>query len=204
MAWQLIYTSASRLLDPGRSGFGTVARHREMSALLVSALERISQFNRMPGLDDSRIIFAFRHIAISGSRFHVLSRICDAGSDYSGRTNHIAHHVVLTTREIATLRENKITPVDFICSLLSDELANPALETVQKFDHIRPNPTKSGLQNWYDRWDEPPNFFEESDNISNEGICRVVGLPAKWWEYLSGDSRRAALLASPEIGRAHV
>jgi len=28
MAWQLIYTSAPRLLEAGRSGFGTVARHR--------------------------------------------------------------------------------------------------------------------------------------------------------------------------------
>jgi hypothetical protein len=48
MAWQLIYTSAPRLLEAGRSGFGTVARHRQIGPLLVSACERASQFARLP------------------------------------------------------------------------------------------------------------------------------------------------------------
>ena len=94
MAWQLIYTSAPRSLEAGRSGFGTVARHRAISPLLVSAIERASQFSRLPGLDAGRVIFCHRIIALAGTRFHVLSSIRDAGADYTGRTNHIAHHVI--------------------------------------------------------------------------------------------------------------
>ena len=51
MAWQLIYTSAPRLLEAGLTGFGTVARHRAIPPLVVKAVERISQFARLPGYD---------------------------------------------------------------------------------------------------------------------------------------------------------
>ena len=104
MAWQLIYTSAPRLLEAGRSGFGTVARHRDIPPLVVAAVERISQFSRQPGLDPARVIYAHRILSISGQRFHVLSCIRDAGADYTGRTNHLAHHLVAEPHEVASLR----------------------------------------------------------------------------------------------------
>jgi hypothetical protein len=47
-----------------------------------------------------RPIFACRIVDIRGSRFHVLSRIQDAGLDFTGRTNFIAHHLVFTPEEI--------------------------------------------------------------------------------------------------------
>ena len=93
MAWQLIYTSAPRSLEAGRSGFGTVARHRAISPLLVSAIERASQFSRLPGADAGRVIFCYRIIAIGGGRFHVLSasampaRITRAGRTISRITS---------------------------------------------------------------------------------------------------------------------
>jgi hypothetical protein len=37
---------------------------------------------------------------IRGSRFHVLSRIQDAGLDFTNRTNFLAHHLVFTPEEI--------------------------------------------------------------------------------------------------------
>ncbi len=103
MAHQLIYTSAPRLLEAGRSGFGTVARHREIPPLMVTALERISQFSRLPGSDTARVVYAHRVLNAGGRSFHVLSAIRDAGADYTGRTNHIAHHLVVDPREIAAL-----------------------------------------------------------------------------------------------------
>ncbi len=103
MAYQLIYTSAPRLLEAGRSGFGTVARHREIPPLMVASLERISQFSRLPGADSARVVYSHRVLTAAGRSSHVLSAIRDAGADYTGRTNHIAHHLVVDPREIAAL-----------------------------------------------------------------------------------------------------
>ncbi len=38
---------------------------------------------------------------MAGRTFHVLSRICAAGLDYSGRNNKLAHHVVLDQSELS-------------------------------------------------------------------------------------------------------
>jgi hypothetical protein len=50
-----------------------------------------------------RPIFSCRIVDIRGTRFHVLSRIQDAGLDFTGRTNFIAHHLVFTPEEIRQL-----------------------------------------------------------------------------------------------------
>jgi len=47
-----------------------------------------------------RPIYSCRIVDIRGTRFHVLSRIQDAGLDFTGRTNFIAHHLVFTPEEI--------------------------------------------------------------------------------------------------------
>ena len=38
-------------------------------------------------------------VRIQRKVYHILSRVADAGKDYSGRTNKIAHHLALTTAE---------------------------------------------------------------------------------------------------------
>ncbi len=43
---QLIYTSAPRLLEAGKTGFGTVARSRQLPQFLITYLERISTYDR--------------------------------------------------------------------------------------------------------------------------------------------------------------
>ncbi len=103
MAWQLVYTSAPRLLEAGRSGFGTVARHREVPPMVVAAVERFSQFSRQPGLDPDRVVSAHRVVVEGGRSYHVLSCIRDAGADYTGRTNHVAHHLIAEEHEVAGL-----------------------------------------------------------------------------------------------------
>jgi hypothetical protein len=103
MAWQLIYTSAPRGLVPGRSGFCTVARHREIRDGLVTAIERFSQYDRSgrgSGVQ-SPVVYAHRIVRLGGSIYHVLSCTRDAGADYTGRTNHIAHHLICEPHELA-------------------------------------------------------------------------------------------------------
>lgn len=112
MGWQLIYTSSPRCLKAGHSGFGTVARHRELRARLVEILERFSSYER-PSSDPTPRIDSHRIIDLSDERYHVVTRIRDAGTDYSGRTNHIAHHVIFSADEVAAA---DATPIDFLIS----------------------------------------------------------------------------------------
>ena len=100
MAYQLIYTSVSRGLIPGRSGYTVAARHRQIRDRLVSDIERISGYTfATSGV--SPVIYAHRRISCSGKEYHVLTRNKDAGSDYTGRTNHLAHHLVCEADELS-------------------------------------------------------------------------------------------------------
>src|SRR5436190_1528670 len=114
MPWQLIYTSAPRLLTAGQTGCGTVARHRDIPPLVVSAVERASQFARLPGMDAARIVFSHRVVDAAGARYHVLSRVASAGADYTGRTNHVAHHLIVTSAEAADLTGKGISAGDVL------------------------------------------------------------------------------------------
>jgi hypothetical protein len=114
MPWQLIYTSAPRLLTAGQTGFGTVARHRDIPPLVVSAVERASQFARLPGMDAARVVFSHRVVDAAGARYHVLSRVASAGADYTGRTNHLAHHLILTSAEAADLAGKGVSAGDVL------------------------------------------------------------------------------------------
>jgi hypothetical protein len=110
MAYQLIYTSTERGLSAGRSGFCTVARHDALRERLVGELERISAFERPPqGLP---VIRSFRIVNL-GRPYYVLSCIQDAGPDYSGRTNHIAHHLICEEHEFTN---PNVTPASVLLS----------------------------------------------------------------------------------------
>ena len=67
---------------------------------LVLRLEQLSYYQHLSLTGgQERPIFAYRVIDIRGSRFHVLSRIQDAGLDFTGRTNFVAHHLTLASEE---------------------------------------------------------------------------------------------------------
>ena len=177
MAWQLIYTSAPRSLEAGRSGFGTVARHRAITPLLASAIERISQFSRLPGTDADRVIFCHRIIAVGGGRFHVLSAIRDAGADYTGRTNHIAHHLIVEPREIAQLGASGSSPADVMLAM-----------------------------NWTRSWNEPPRYLEANEEVDLSAMRpqttgsawqRAAGSAEHAWLLAAGDASRGAYLITP-------
>ncbi|HEU0039232.1 MAG TPA: hypothetical protein VFR76_08155, partial [Verrucomicrobiae bacterium] len=104
MAWQLIYTSALRTLVPGQSGYGTVARSTDLREALIQRLEQLSYYQHIAGLGasttvQSHVVSAYRILDFRGSRYHVLSRIQDAGLDFTSRTNHLAHHLVFEPAE---------------------------------------------------------------------------------------------------------
>lgn len=178
MAWQLIYSSAPRLLDAGLTGFGTVARHRAIPPLVVRAIERISQFARLPGYPVDRVIFCHRNLTVGGARFHVLSRLRDAGSDYSGRTNHIAHHLVVSAQEAAQLPPGSATPADILLQMP-----------------------------WLDRWDAGPEWLDDDSLVPLQRFGRadsaerawqeLSGNPANCWLLVNGRAARSACLLHP-------
>jgi GTPase-associated protein 1, N-terminal domain type 2 len=147
MAWQLIYTSAPRLLEAGRTGFGTVARHRAVGELVAGAVERVSQFARLSGLGARRVIRSHRIITAGASQVHVFSCIRDAGSDYTGRTNHLAHHLIAEPREVRLAAEAGITPADILAQM-----------------------------KWRTTWSEPPRFLEPLEEVSLMSLrARTLG-----------------------------
>ena len=170
MAFQLIYTSAPRLLQAGRTGFGTVAKHPAVRGALQSEIERFSQFSRQEGLKQDRVIFQYRCLSISGTAFHVISRLKDAGSDYTGRTNHIAHHVIFTVAEAQAALAAGITPVDVIFNLNNRSF-------------------------WRDSWHASPIEFGPEEEIALSSLKPAISLPATYWQGLTGTPASAAILA---------
>src|SRR4051812_3841305 len=101
MPQQLIYTSAPRGVIAGRSGYCTVARSAAMRDALMLQLEKLSYYQHLSlSGGQERPIYCCRIVDIRGSRYHVLTRIQDAGLDFTGRTNFLAHHLVFAPEEI--------------------------------------------------------------------------------------------------------
>ena len=103
MAQQLIFTSTPQGLEPGRTGYCTVARHKDLRHRLVRELERLSVYDFGQQVGGNRVdISIYRKIILGSEEYFVLSKICDAGLDYTNRTNYLAHHLILDGFEIAT------------------------------------------------------------------------------------------------------
>jgi hypothetical protein len=101
MPQQLIYTSAPRGVIAGRSGHCTVARSAAMREALMLQLEKLSYYQHLSlSGGRERPIHCCRLLDIRGSRYHVLTRIQDAGLDFTGRTNFVAHHLVFAPEEV--------------------------------------------------------------------------------------------------------
>ena len=104
MAWQLIFTSAPRTLSAGQSGYGTVARSGDLREGLAQRLEQLSYYaHATVGASRQPIVCAYRILDLRGSKYHALTRIQDAGLDFTHRTNHLAHHLVFAPAELPTL-----------------------------------------------------------------------------------------------------
>ncbi|HVS70898.1 MAG TPA: hypothetical protein VHQ47_06560, partial [Phycisphaerae bacterium] len=102
MAFELYYTSAPEGLKRGASGFCTVAATDGIPRVLGERLESLSAYRHhfAAGTGENPISFAHSLVNVSGTAYHVLSRICDAGVDHTQRTNAFAHHLVVGAREM--------------------------------------------------------------------------------------------------------
>jgi hypothetical protein len=97
---ELVYTSAPRGLKPGVKGFCTVECTAGMSPTVTDRLESLSGYRHLFAAHEQNarlnpVIFSHLKVKAGSSTLHVLSRICDAGLDYSQRSNKLAHHVAL-------------------------------------------------------------------------------------------------------------
>lgn len=72
-----------------------------MRDALMLQLEKFSYYQHLSlSGGKERPIYCCRLTEIRGSRYHVLTRIQDAGLDFTGRTNFLAHHLVFAPEEV--------------------------------------------------------------------------------------------------------
>lgn len=68
-----------------------------MPAGLIGPLEGLSAYRQVDGDAPSPINYMHVQMKVAGRFVNVLSRIAEAPPDYTGRTNKIAHHIVVAT-----------------------------------------------------------------------------------------------------------
>ncbi len=105
MSQEILYTSAPRGLRQGSRGYCTVLATPGMSKTLVEQLESLSGYKHVfppHGPEANRNPTNYSHLilTVGGRQCHVLSRIGNAGLDYTQRSNKVAHHVALEINEL--------------------------------------------------------------------------------------------------------
>jgi len=105
MAYEIYYTSATEGLKRGAQGFCTVAATEGIPAALLQRLEALSGYRHhvapgSAGAAQNPVTHAHWTLSLTGKTWHVLSRIKDAGFDYTHRTNSLAHHLALEAAEL--------------------------------------------------------------------------------------------------------
>jgi hypothetical protein len=102
LSYEIVYTSSPRGLKDGDRGFCTVAATSGTPRLLNEKLESLSGYRHAfdAASDLNPVNYSFLIVQIQNERYYVLSRIADAGNDYSGRNNKIAHHLALSAADV--------------------------------------------------------------------------------------------------------
>ncbi|MFN9752512.1 MAG: hypothetical protein ACK57U_14125, partial [Planctomycetota bacterium] len=105
MIQELIFTSARRGLQLGKSGFCTVASTAGMAENVARLLESLSGYRHLfpPGPPEAAanpVNFSHLISRVGGKDLHIFSRVADAGLDYSGRSNKLAHHLACDSSEL--------------------------------------------------------------------------------------------------------
>ena len=105
MAVELFYTSSPRGLRPHTSGFCTVAMTKGFPAPFIPRLEALSGYKPpLEGAELSECPVAYSHwiVDAAGIDRHVLSAVRATAPDHTGRSNKLAHHVVVRTNEMVS------------------------------------------------------------------------------------------------------
>lgn len=100
MSYQLIYTSAERGLKSGSRGFTTVAMTEGMPAHCLQLCETMSGYVHVFELNSDLYVqnpVAWSHYRVKCGAvwYSLVSRVSAHAKDYTGRTNKIAHHLML-------------------------------------------------------------------------------------------------------------
>ena len=116
MSFEIVYTSSQRGLNAGARGFCTVAATTGIPRQLQEKLESLSGYQHLhtPGSKKNAVNFCCQAVRIQQETWVVLSRVADAGTDFSGRSNKIAHHLALSLSDV---RSTNCPPT----TLLADE-----------------------------------------------------------------------------------
>ncbi|NMA42114.1 MAG: hypothetical protein GX946_01885 [Oligosphaeraceae bacterium] len=104
MASELVYTSAERGLRPGSRGYCTVAHTRGLSPAHLQILEALSGYKSLYALHDEQeadnpVSYSHHSSSLLGPSMSILSRVSPTQADHTGRSNKLAHHVLLNSRE---------------------------------------------------------------------------------------------------------
>ncbi len=165
MPKQLIYTSSPNGLESGRSGFQIVAQHHGINQRLLSRLEKESVYEVDALKWGSPTVSKFFKISQQEEEHYVVSKLQPCGVDFTGRPNHIAHHVLFQPEELP-------------------QCPPAALHLLWKGWRNKWENRPRYLGNW-DRinYEDPEHPF----------YYREFAIPAKFWDELSGDAGNAAL-----------
>lgn len=109
MIGRVVVTNVPRGLDGG-AGFQTVLRTRGLSPAIAERLAMRASYSHPYGLGDARnphVIF-HRIESLGGKSIHVLGSVRDAGSSYTGRSNHLAELIAVDAAETAALPSGPI------------------------------------------------------------------------------------------------
>ncbi len=172
MSFQLIYTSASHLLEPGQTGYGVVARSEAMPQLLIKNMVKLSLFK-----EDEKLIsgpqYSYHILDCAGATYHVLSSVQSAGADYTGRECHIAHHLALHREEVDSLRSSKSrpTPASIILALKNDGF-------------------------WMSSWEQSPHLITQEPRLSTDQLPDIER-QARWKKLTKHKSNARALITPP-------
>jgi hypothetical protein len=100
MAIELIITSVRKGLDGG-SGYQPVLRTKDLKPAIAERLQLRSGYSHPYPHGDRRnpVVHVHRIERVAGEVLHVIARICDAGSDHTGRSNFLAHFVAMDDSE---------------------------------------------------------------------------------------------------------
>ena len=172
MSFQLVYTSAAELLEPGTSGYGVVACSVAMPKLLCDRLVSLSELKEPVNVGIIGPQYSYRLVAMGARRFHVFTCTRRAGADYTGRGCYLSHHFVLTDEEAAAMATNPLhpTPAGLALALCA-------------------------IGYWLERWEGRPQYLETEPGLTPASFPPSEGQPT--WVACAGRADCAKLLAAP-------
>ena len=166
MAYELVYTSVPRGLEPGRTGFCTVAMTRGMAPQLVKMLENLVVYKPVFMHYDANRAFnppSIFHYPISDGKrqYELLARVSACGLDYTKRSNKIGHFLLVSEAERTMMSAGP-------ASLLGE----------------------SNL--FISEWKGEPQFFQSERTLP---FSNPMSAKAHGWAQMTGDAGWAAWLA---------